>query len=233
MITTKITIKAFTMDKDVIRKTNIAGKIPLIIDLDGEKNQLIDWFEKLHMKKEVIMAKVTFYFKRHGNPEFVLRSGYVQGCKFGQPVIYNVDDGFPEKWSSWVSTNDHHFNQDVIFDLKKNNKREYLAKIIKPGEDESEESRLRPKSWWESNPTTTTESRGYLNLPTTVHHDLWWFQFAKKTYPVIPLEGFATAILATMYEPEFSQEKLDKILKDAKAKLPDFEERFEVILVGA
>jgi len=116
--------------------------------------------------------------------------------------------------------------------LKKNNKREYLAKIIKPNEDESEESRLRPKSWWESNPTTT-QCGGYLGLPMTVHRDLWWFEFAKKTYPVIPLEGFATAILATMYEPEFSQEKLDKILKDAKAKLPDFEERFEVILVGA
>jgi len=83
MKTTKITMEAFTMDKDVIRKTNEAGKIPLIIDLDGEKNQLQDWFEKRHMEKEVIMAQVTFYFKRHGNPEFVLRSGYVQGCKFG------------------------------------------------------------------------------------------------------------------------------------------------------
>jgi len=118
--------------------------------------------------------------------------------------------------------------------LKKNNKREYLAKIIKPDEDESEESRLRPKSWWESNPTKTVRKGGALGMyTTTVKNDLWWFQFAKKTYPVIPLEGFATAILATIYEPEFSQENLDKILKDAKAKLPDFEERFEVILVGA
>jgi len=77
-------MEAFTIDKDVIRKTNEADKIPLIIDLDGMKNQLQDWFHKRQKEKEVIMVEVSnHYIKRGIYPEYCLRIGYVQGCRSG------------------------------------------------------------------------------------------------------------------------------------------------------
>ena len=172
---------------DICKKTNEAGKVPLIID-SGEDGNVTTFFT--YSANVCSVGKFVIQNAMGGSNDIgdEMRRSYVGACKYGKTLIYDIGQNFSTKWKEWCSTADQKFNPNVVFDLKKCKEREHFEKMVKPDED--------------------VDNMGN-----------------KMVYPS---DNFWLGV-TIMSGPE--QERIDEVLADAKAFLPDFETKFEVFIV--
>merc|ERR1712226_1587158 len=171
--------------KEVINTTFDGGKIPFIIDTAGVVAVFLKYSGKPCEVGEMAFENIT----GGGNYDIgeEMRKVYVGGARYGGTVMFHMGQTIPEKWKEFCSTDSQKFNQDVIFDCKKNRERSHFAKIVKPEEDEDR----------------------FGNTECTPNK-----------------ENFRIVIVVDVED----KTKLDQVLKDAKAKFPNFDANFKGFL---
>lgn len=133
---TQITLKDLI---NLIPKINSKGKIPFIIDRDFSSP--VCTFLSYNFTELICYVDKFVVENALGGSLDIgdeMRKKYISACKTGRNLVMYFGEAVPKKWLSYVTsekTAKHKFNQNVIFDLKKNRKRAYFQHIVKPDED--------------------------------------------------------------------------------------------------